>query len=111
MNAMPEYRTILRTSDVKPGKGTPVEINNKRFAVYLVDGKFYAIADECLHRGAPLHEGILDGRAIICPLHDWIFDVTTGELLNSLSDIPARLKKYDLIIENDEIKIDAENFS
>lgn len=109
-NTMSNIQTILKTADVKPGKGTPVEIHGKRIAVYFYEGRYYAVADECLHRGAPLHEGVQDGRSITCPLHDWMFDITTGEQLNNLAAGNARLRTFDLIIENDEIKIDTAPF-
>ena len=35
--------------------------------------------DRCPHKGGPLSQGIVHGRAVTCPLHDWMIDLATGE--------------------------------
>ncbi len=35
--------------------------------------------DRCPHKGGPLSEGIVHGRQVTCPLHNWVFDMDTGE--------------------------------
>ncbi len=50
-----------------------------------VDGQFYACGARCTHYGAPLADGVLDGRTVICPWHHARFDVTSG----GLEDPPA----------------------
>jgi nitrite reductase/ring-hydroxylating ferredoxin subunit len=53
----------------------------QRVAVFNVDGKFYALDDACPHEGAPLSLGRLDRHILTCRVHEWEFDVTTGECL------------------------------
>ena len=53
------------------------------WALFNVDGGFYAINDVCGHRGGPLGEGELDGKTVICPWHGWRWDVTTGANVNN----------------------------
>ena len=38
----------------------------------------FATSDRCPHKGGPLSEGIVHGHQVTCPLHDWVFDLTTG---------------------------------
>lgn len=38
----------------------------------------FAIDDRCPHKGGPLSEGIVHGSQVTCPLHGWVFDLTTG---------------------------------
>lgn len=45
-----------------------------------VGGELHAVENSCLHQGAALGGGRLDGRLIACPAHGWRYDVTTGEL-------------------------------
>jgi len=47
-------------------------------AVFLIDGAYFAIANACPHRGAPLALGLIDEGGIICPLHHFKFDLKTG---------------------------------
>ena len=39
----------------------------------------FATANTCPHKGGPLSEGIVHDRKVTCPLHNWVFDLQTGE--------------------------------
>jgi nitrite reductase (NADH) small subunit len=43
------------------------------------ENEAYAIEDRCPHKGGPLSEGIIHGRAVTCPLHNWVISLETGE--------------------------------
>lgn len=43
------------------------------------DDEVFALINKCPHRGGPLSEGIVHGRKVACPLHNWVIDLTTGE--------------------------------
>ncbi len=43
------------------------------------DGQVFALANRCPHRGGPLSEGIVSGRKVACPLHNWVIDLNSGE--------------------------------
>ena len=43
------------------------------------DGEVFALRDKCPHKGGPLSQGIVHGRAVTCPLHAWNIDLATGE--------------------------------
>ncbi|MFZ5671016.1 MAG: nitrite reductase small subunit NirD [Pseudomonadota bacterium] len=43
------------------------------------DGEVFALLDRCPHKGGPLSQGIVHGRAVACPLHNWTIDLATGE--------------------------------
>ena len=43
------------------------------------DGEVFALRDQCPHKGGPLSQGIVHGRTVTCPLHDWNIDLATGE--------------------------------
>ncbi len=42
------------------------------------DDEVYAMDDRCPHKGGPLSNGIVHGRSVTCPLHNWVFDLATG---------------------------------
>ena len=75
---MPEYRTVCAVGELEPGGARLVVLDGKEIALFLVDGEYYAIEDNCLHAGGPLHEGRLEERTVVCPWHDWRFDLKTG---------------------------------
>ncbi len=40
----------------------------------------FALRNTCPHRGGPLSEGIVHGRSVTCPLHNWVISLETGEV-------------------------------
>ena len=74
---------IGRAADVPLGSGRVFEAGGRTLAVFNVDGTFYAIDNECSHRGGPLGEGDLEGTVVLCPWHAWRWDVTTGANVNN----------------------------
>jgi len=43
------------------------------------DGALFALVDRCPHRQGPLSEGIVYGRTVACPLHNWLISLETGQ--------------------------------
>lgn len=43
------------------------------------DDRVFALDDRCPHKGGPLSEGIVHGTQVTCPLHAWVFDLSTGQ--------------------------------
>jgi nitrite reductase (NADH) small subunit len=41
----------------------------------------FALRDQCPHKGGPLSQGIVHGRSVTCPLHNWKIDLASGEAL------------------------------
>jgi len=93
---MPEYRPVCSVTDLEPGGARLVVLDGKEIALFFVDGKYYAMEDNCLHAGGPLHEGALEGTAVICPWHQWRFHLETGHCdLNPKVDLdryPVRVR-------------------
>lgn len=63
-------------------EGRNIEVGGRQVAVFNLGEKFVAVENRCPHRGGPLADGIVSGRAIVCPLHAWKFDLDTGESIN-----------------------------
>jgi nitrite reductase (NADH) small subunit/3-phenylpropionate/trans-cinnamate dioxygenase ferredoxin subunit len=79
---MSEFVSVADAASLPPGQGRTVHINGREFAVYNLDGEFYAIDDRCPHRGGPLGAGGLEKGHVFCPLHGWAFDLKTGACPN-----------------------------
>lgn len=43
-----------------------------------VDGGVFALDDKCPHKGGPLSQGIVHGRSVSCPLHNWVISLESG---------------------------------
>lgn len=44
-------------------------------------GEVFALEDKCPHKGGPLSQGIVHGRSVSCPLHNWNISLEDGEAL------------------------------
>jgi nitrite reductase (NADH) small subunit len=100
---MATFVTVARTDELAPGQGKLVEVNQKRIALFNVDGRYYAIDDVCPHRGGPLSEGDLEGATVVCPWHGAVFDVATGEVTRSPAAVGVAT--YEVRIEGKEIAV------
>lgn len=39
----------------------------------------FALLDRCPHKGGPLSQGLIYGKRVACPLHNWQIDLQSGE--------------------------------
>ena len=43
------------------------------------DDGIFALRDKCPHKGGPLSQGIVHGKRVACPLHDWKIHLDSGD--------------------------------
>ena len=55
-----------------------VTVDGVSVAVFRRGDRLCAIENVCPHAGASLADGVLDGDEVLCPLHGFRFNVTTG---------------------------------
>ncbi|MEM9550219.1 MAG: nitrite reductase small subunit NirD [Pseudomonadota bacterium] len=67
------------------------------------EDEIYALDNACPHKAGPLAEGIVHGKAVTCPLHNWVISLETGEAQGSdsgsVSTYPARVAQGRILIE------------
>ena len=93
---------VASADDIKPGSGRTVKANGKEIALFNVNGRFFAISNNCPHMGGPLGEGELDGCVVTCPLHGWQFDVTNGNCVA----MPVHAEHYTVKVEGNDVFVD-----
>lgn len=113
--------TLHKVANVEdlPTDGSRViaDVDGLEVAVFRIEGEFHAVANYCVHQGAPLCEGELCGRTtvnkddwgweyddteknVLCPWHGWVFDVTTGQNVDAKKySVPT----YEVEIRDGEI--------
>lgn len=99
---MSEQRTaVAKLSELRPGAMKEVTVGGKNVLLARVGEKCYAVGANCPHYGAPLVEGVLNGKRLVCPWHHACFDVTTG----AFEEPPAfdPLPRFDVTVEGDEV--------
>jgi 3-phenylpropionate/trans-cinnamate dioxygenase ferredoxin component len=96
-------RPVANVADIAPGTTRRVVVDGQEILICNVEGNFFAIEDVCTHDGAPLDQGELDGKCIVCPRHGATFDVQTGEALTLPAVIP--LSTYAVELKDGEILV------
>lgn len=108
--------SVGRVSELTPGSMKLVEVKGLSIGLFNVHGEFVAVLNLCPHELAPVCRGRLggttlpsppgeyrwgrEGEIIACPWHGWEFDLLTGK---ALADAKARLKRYDVVVEDDVV--------
>lgn len=65
----------------------------------------FAVSDTCPHKGGPLSEGIVHGRHVTCPLHNWVFSLETGMAQGADQ---GQISTYPLRLDDGRLLLDAE---
>lgn len=97
------FVTVAGVDQVTAGHPACVVVNGQKIAVLKFDDRFYAIDNTCSHAGGSLCEGIQLGNKIECPLHQSLFDITTGAVKAGPATRPQRT--YEVKVNGSEIKI------
>ncbi|MDJ0820273.1 MAG: nitrite reductase small subunit NirD [Paracoccaceae bacterium] len=76
-------------------------------AVFRTDAdEVFAATDSCPHKGGPLSEGIVHGQSVTCPLHNWVFDLNTGQAQGedgSITTFPVRVENGRILIDGAQL--------
>ncbi|MGI6368492.1 MAG: Rieske (2Fe-2S) protein [Anaerolineae bacterium] len=96
------WHYVLDDSALQEGEMTAVYPLGLNIVLARVDGALYALAGACAHMGCPLYMGTLDGFSLVCPCHDWRFDIRTGRFRASHE---LGLRTYPVKAENGKILV------
>jgi nitrite reductase/ring-hydroxylating ferredoxin subunit len=103
---MIRYVKVGEVSDFAGGRPKRVVVENTELALFFVKGQFYAVQNECPHQHySALHEGILNGLEVTCPMHGWTFDLATGRAIVG----GGRLKSFAVKTSGNDILVEAPN--
>jgi nitrite reductase/ring-hydroxylating ferredoxin subunit len=116
---------VAKLSEIPIGSKKQVDVSGQEILLVNIEGNIYAVDDRCGHMNAPLSMGGIQGNAVECALHHARFDVTTGKTLKEghmgglsgavisrtktggiMDSIKTHdLRKYEVVIEGDAVKI------
>jgi len=96
-------RNIGPVENFPIGKGTCIEVDGKRIAVFNTTGQYYAIDDACPHAGASFSEGTVRGSSVTCPLHGATVDVRIG---SCTPPSPSDVETYEISCDSTDLFID-----
>lgn len=80
---MPNFVEAMPLEQLPSGARTMVKIAETNVALFNVDGELFAINDTCVHQGASLAAGKVDGKVVTCRAHGFKYELTTGFVVGS----------------------------
>jgi len=86
-------------------RGKVVVIDDREIAIFNIDDVIYATSNICPHEMSPvLATGAIDctARTVTCPLHNWLFDIPTGQQLAPVEG-SGSIPIYDVKLADGEV--------
>lgn len=75
---MTEWIKATELGPLQQRKKLKVSVAGHDIALFYVDGAVYALSDICVHKQSSLSRGLVFKGKVICPGHQWAFDLKTG---------------------------------
>ena len=77
---MVEWIEVGKISDIPKLGARVVKTAEGNIGVFrTADDEIFALRDKCPHKGGPLSQGIVHGKRVTCPLHNWNIELSSGE--------------------------------
>ena len=94
---------LCKFNELNDRKPSHVMVNDLDLVIIRYDNEVSVLYGRCLHRGALLSDGYIDGENLICGLHSWDYRIDTG--VSEYNNEEA-LYKFRSIVKDDKVWID-----
>ncbi|WP_075342518.1 glutamate synthase-related protein [Tenacibaculum agarivorans] len=94
---------LVKVSDLKNKIPTHAIVNGLDLVVVKFDDSISVLYGRCLHRGALMSDGRVEGNNLICGLHGWDYRVDSGISEYNNKEV---LHKFSTKIEGDNVFVD-----
>lgn len=77
---MSQWKAVCPVEDIPVlGSRRVARANGPEVALFRnAENEVFALLDRCPHKGGPLSQGIVFGRSVACPLHNWTIGLDDG---------------------------------
>ena len=76
---MSEWKQVAKLEEIPVLGSRVVNTALGDIAVFRTDGnEVFALQDKCPHKGGHLSQGIVFGKKVACPLHNWHIQLESG---------------------------------
>lgn len=79
------FKKVCKAPDIKDNSMSLFNLDGKEIIVGKHEGKLFACDASCPHKGAYLHHGWFNGNNIVCPRHNYEYDLLCGKLVKMTS--------------------------
>jgi nitrite reductase/ring-hydroxylating ferredoxin subunit/uncharacterized membrane protein len=98
-----EWRRVLDDAELGDGERRLGDVDGIAVVVGRDQGRLYALANRCCHRGGPLHRGKVENGEITCPWHGSTFRIADGSLVRGPAAYPQPV--YDVRVQDGGIEV------
>ncbi len=99
------FVSVLDEKELQEGSMKLVDVEGVPVLFVKVFGEIFVIDNRCPHMYCGFSGGSLDGYVIVCPCHEWRFDLRTGEYEEEKA---MKLTKYEWKLESGKIWVKTE---
>ena len=97
----------IASADTIPLKeGRRVQCGEQTLALFNLGGEYRAVENKCPHKGGPLADGIVAGKTVFCPLHNWRINLENGCALSGGS---GQVKTFPVKVTGNQVYIAFDN--
>ncbi len=101
---MTDWIDIAPLTDIPKRGARMVKTAEGCVAVFrTANDEVFALDNACPHKAGPLAEGIVHGKAVTCPLHNWVISLETGEAQGAdegrVATYPARVEDGRILLD------------
>lgn len=101
---MTDWVQVAELPQLARRKKLVVSAGGREIALFYVDGEVFALDDVCIHKQRRLSKGLIFQGHVVCPGHQWAFDLKTGWV-----DEWARCQPvYGVKVEGEAVFVDLE---
>ncbi|MBX2993065.1 MAG: nitrite reductase small subunit NirD [Bacteroidetes bacterium] len=98
-----EFIAVARMSDLPERGGKFIRVGDDEIALFKVAGKLFAINNVCAHQHiSALHQGVLNGLEVTCPMHGWTYSLETGKAVSGsgcVKTYPVKIAGENVLVE------------
>ncbi len=100
---MTRFVKVAEKDELAEGRAKVVTVDGRSLALFRINNEYFALANNCIHRGGPLGEGEVNDHQVTCPWHGWKYDVRNG----SFTVIPTlKVKTYQVRLEDGMVLVE-----
>jgi nitrite reductase (NADH) small subunit len=98
---------LTAPENIPPREGRAAMVAGRELAIFNLGDRFLAVDGRCPHKSGPLCDGIVAGGSVVCPLHAWKVNLTSGVVERPTGSTDC-IKTYPTRVEDGIVLVEIE---
>ena len=100
---MSNWKQVATLEDIPPLGSRVIKSADGDIALFrTADNEVFALLDKCPHKGGHLSQGIVFGKKVACPMHNWHIQLEDG---NAVAPDVGCARNYPVKLEGNAVFI------